>query len=149
MNLRNGRVTKKLSEFNWEILPHPPYSPDIAPSDYHLFRALQHKKLYNERGITFFHETEGYVNNLNIYNRSKNGTNLWDDLIDDVKHTLLHCPRWIPPLTTKSIIGEVVRKDDNWTKFQAFCKRIMTARHKQKMDVERRRRIRANSYSNW
>ena len=22
-----------------------------------------------------------YVNNLNIYNRSKNGTNLWDDLI--------------------------------------------------------------------
>ena len=35
-------VTKKLSEFNWEILPHPPYSPDIAPSDYHLFRALQH-----------------------------------------------------------------------------------------------------------
>ena len=39
------------------------------------------KKLYNERGITFFHETESYVNNLNIYNRWKNGTNLWDDLI--------------------------------------------------------------------
>ena len=39
------------------------------------------KKLYNERGITFFHETERYVNNLNIYNRSKNGTNLWDDMI--------------------------------------------------------------------
>ena len=39
------------------------------------------KKLYNERGITFFHETERYVNNLNIYNRSKNGTNLWNDLI--------------------------------------------------------------------
>ena len=37
------------------------------------------KKLYNERGITFFHETERYVNNLN--NRLKNGTNLWDDLI--------------------------------------------------------------------
>ena len=39
------------------------------------------KKLYNERGITFFHETERYVNNLNIYNPSKNDTNLWDDLI--------------------------------------------------------------------
>ena len=39
------------------------------------------KKSYNERGITFFHETERYVNNLNIYNRSKTGTNLWDDLI--------------------------------------------------------------------
>ena len=39
------------------------------------------KKLYNEREITFFHETERYVNNLNINNCSKNGTNLWDDLI--------------------------------------------------------------------
>ena len=43
------------------------------------------KKLYNERRITFFHETERYVNNLNIYNRSKNGTNLWDDLIENAK----------------------------------------------------------------
>ena len=42
------------------------------------------KKLYNERRITFFHETERYVNNLNIYNRSENGTNLWDDLIDNL-----------------------------------------------------------------
>ena len=39
------------------------------------------KKLYNEKGITFFHETERYVNNLNIYNRTKKGANLWDDLI--------------------------------------------------------------------
>ena len=42
------------------------------------------KKLYNERGITYFHETERYVNNVNIYNRSKNGTNLWDDLINSI-----------------------------------------------------------------
>ena len=39
------------------------------------------KNLYNERGITFFHETERYVNDLNIYKRSKNGTNLSEDLI--------------------------------------------------------------------
>ena len=48
------------------------------------------KKLYNERGITFFHETERYVNNLNIYNRSKNETSLWDDLIEsNILQTLL------------------------------------------------------------
>ncbi|OAF64805.1 hypothetical protein A3Q56_07483 [Intoshia linei] len=25
---------------NYEVLDHPPYSPDIAPSDYHLFRSM-------------------------------------------------------------------------------------------------------------
>ncbi|KAJ4436716.1 hypothetical protein ANN_16848 [Periplaneta americana] len=27
----------KLQEFNWEVLDHPPYSPDLAPSNYNLF----------------------------------------------------------------------------------------------------------------
>jgi [histone H3]-lysine36 N-dimethyltransferase SETMAR len=35
------RVQETLEELNWEILPHPPYSPDCAPSDYHLFRSMQ------------------------------------------------------------------------------------------------------------
>jgi hypothetical protein len=29
-----------IQELDWEILPHPPHSPDLAPSDYHLFRSL-------------------------------------------------------------------------------------------------------------
>ena len=29
---------QKLVQFVWEVLIHPPCSPDIAPSDFHLFR---------------------------------------------------------------------------------------------------------------
>lgn len=31
----------KLAELKFDVLVHPPYSPDLAPSDYHLFRSLQ------------------------------------------------------------------------------------------------------------
>ena len=37
--LKNTR--KKLLELVWEMMPHPPYSPDLATFDYHLFRSLQ------------------------------------------------------------------------------------------------------------
>ena len=28
---------EKIEKMGWEVLPHLPYSPDLAPSDYHLF----------------------------------------------------------------------------------------------------------------
>ncbi|GFS54742.1 histone-lysine N-methyltransferase SETMAR [Trichonephila clavipes] len=31
---------QKLWELDWEVLMHPPYNPDLAPSDYHLFSHL-------------------------------------------------------------------------------------------------------------
>ncbi|KAL6418228.1 hypothetical protein ACFW04_012254 [Cataglyphis niger] len=34
-------VRQKLLQFDWDVLPHPPYSPDLAPSDYYLFLSLK------------------------------------------------------------------------------------------------------------
>jgi len=53
---------KKLAKLGWQTVPHPPYSPDLAPSDYHLFRPLKHflrgKTFVNyddlETGVTDF-----------------------------------------------------------------------------------------------
>jgi transposase len=43
-----------IQELDWEILPHPPYSPDLAPSDYCLFRPLSN----NLRGVSFNNDSE-------------------------------------------------------------------------------------------
>lgn len=51
----SAKLTKMvIQELGWEVLPHPPYSPDLAPSDYHLFRALSN----NLSGKSFDDEQE-------------------------------------------------------------------------------------------
>jgi len=30
-------TTGTLEEMHWQILPHPVYSPDLVPSDFHVF----------------------------------------------------------------------------------------------------------------
>lgn len=46
------KTRKKLLGFGWDILPHPAYSPDLAPTDYYLFRSLSNNlrgKIFEER----------------------------------------------------------------------------------------------------
>ncbi|EPB70846.1 hypothetical protein ANCCEY_10052 [Ancylostoma ceylanicum] len=35
------KSSEKLNDLGIELLPHPPYSLDLAPSDYHVFRSMQ------------------------------------------------------------------------------------------------------------
>ena len=35
-------VKTYLETLKWEVLPHPPYSLDVTPSDYHLFQSIRH-----------------------------------------------------------------------------------------------------------
>ncbi|VDO71501.1 unnamed protein product [Heligmosomoides polygyrus] len=37
---RAKMTTDKLAELGYVHMPHPPYSPDISPSDYHYFLSL-------------------------------------------------------------------------------------------------------------
>lgn len=38
----SARITQeKLTNFRWQVFQHPPYSPDLAPSDYHLFPLMK------------------------------------------------------------------------------------------------------------
>ncbi|EGI69773.1 Mariner Mos1 transposase, partial [Acromyrmex echinatior] len=55
-------ATAKLVELHYELLPHPPYSPDLAPCDFFLFPNLKKwlggkKFTSNEQVIA---ETEAY-----------------------------------------------------------------------------------------
>ena len=50
----------------WKVLAHPAYSPDLAPSDYHLFRSMEHFLRGKE-----FENNEDLKNHLDQYFDSK------------------------------------------------------------------------------
>ncbi|GBM12380.1 hypothetical protein AVEN_211565-1 [Araneus ventricosus] len=53
-------VTQELlDQFGWEIFDHPPYSPDLAPSDFHFF--LQLKEFLGCKGLGSDEELEKAV----------------------------------------------------------------------------------------
>ncbi|CAH2106531.1 unnamed protein product [Euphydryas editha] len=53
-------VKAALQELEREVLQHPPYTPDLAPTDYHLLRSLSN----HMRSVSFDRE-EGFKNLLN------------------------------------------------------------------------------------
>ena len=47
----SSNTRQKLLRLDWEAMLYPPYSPNLAPSDYYLFRSLQNSlngKTFND-----------------------------------------------------------------------------------------------------
>ena len=56
---KNGFISRTLKVLNWEILSHPPYFTDLAPSDYHLFASMRHSLA--EQRFANFEEIEKWL----------------------------------------------------------------------------------------
>jgi len=53
---------QNLETLNWEVLPHPAYSPNLAPSDYHLFSSMGHALA--ERHFDSYEDKNGLMSAL-------------------------------------------------------------------------------------
>ena len=55
---------QKLLRLGWEVMLHPPYRPDLPPSDYYLFRSLQNSlngKIFNDNEAVKSHLIQLFV----------------------------------------------------------------------------------------
>ncbi len=67
------KVTKKLLEqFRWEVLSHPPHSPDLTQSDFHLFLHLKNHLAGKISAITM-----KWSKKLQISSTHVSGSVLW------------------------------------------------------------------------
>lgn len=55
-------VKNTIDELQWETLPHPAYSPDLAPSDYHLFSSMENA--LKQQQFTSFENVQNWIENF-------------------------------------------------------------------------------------
>ena len=69
---------QKLLQFGWEVLIHQPYSPDIAPLDFHLFRSLQNS--LNGKNFNSLEDCKRHLEQFFAQKYKK----FWEDGINEV-----------------------------------------------------------------
>ncbi|QQP39478.1 Mariner transposase, partial [Caligus rogercresseyi] len=75
----------KFYELRYELLPHPPYSPDLAPSDYSCFPNLK-KWLAEKRFILTMNSSHKQIHILRDLEKSYflEGIKTWKKTLDEV-----------------------------------------------------------------
>lgn len=68
----------QIEELGWETVPHMPYSPDISPSYYHLFRSL--KAFLAKKSFAKFEELDRAVANFFDFRFLQ----IWENAIADL-----------------------------------------------------------------
>jgi len=53
-----------LETLKQEVLPHPPYSPGVTPSDYHLFRLMAHN--LDHQHFSFYDEVKKCIASIDV-----------------------------------------------------------------------------------
>ena len=66
---------QKLLQLGWQVLIHQPYSPDIAPSEFHLFRSLQNS--LNGKKFNFLEDCKRHLEQF----FAQKDTKFWEDAI--------------------------------------------------------------------
>jgi hypothetical protein len=57
-------TARTVEEMQWEVLPHPAYSTDLAPSDFHLFGPLKEALVGTDLELTkYFLCNDGWTSN--------------------------------------------------------------------------------------
>jgi histone-lysine N-methyltransferase SETMAR len=77
----SGAVSEILEKYGWQVLPHPPYSPDMSPPDFDLFPKLK-KPLRGKR----FRSIEEVSNEVNRVIRRINNKGVVTGIQDLPKH---------------------------------------------------------------
>ena len=81
-------MTKEAIKTNgWEVLPHPPYSPDLAPRDFHLFRSLSNAmrevSFYTDAALRAWLDEFFASKSNNFYRKGiENFVERWEKVVD-------------------------------------------------------------------
>ncbi|CAD5210864.1 unnamed protein product [Bursaphelenchus okinawaensis] len=119
------KTVAKFRELGYEVLERPPYSPDLAPTDFHLFKHLS--SFLNGRIFKTPDDAKNafknFINSRNpeFYNRGiKKLVNRWQDCIDsDAPNVLSHQPSSPSSSSTSAEEAEerrftLVRRSASW-----------------------------------